>query len=243
MHRLAATLPPEPAKLIGLQMIDMVKSSDDKKGLGLVGALALALFGTRNAAGSVIAALNVAFEVRETRGMVVLNLMALALAGAAVLAAIMAVIAMAAVSVFSRQLEGSPELLLGLHKTVWCAALALWGVVAAATLYRYAPSHEEHRRIFIAPGAVMTAICWTVLTLGFGAYASRVAHFNVIYGSLSAVVMMLTWLYLSSYALLFGAELNCEWAREAFTDENGRFEQQHVAQEPPACPSTRAAPP
>ena len=62
------------------------------------------------------------------------------------------------------------------------------------------------------PGAAFTGGGWLVVTGGFGSYVANVGHYNVTYGSLGAVIVMLTWFYLSSYILLVGAEINsaCE---------------------------------
>ena len=74
MGSLTSVMPADAAKLIGEQLMNVVKTSGSKKGFGLVLALALALFGARNGAGSIITALNIAYEEKETRSFVRLNL-------------------------------------------------------------------------------------------------------------------------------------------------------------------------
>ena len=54
-------------------------------------------------------------------------------------------------------------------------------------------------------------VCWIVLTWLFGIYVEQFGNYNVTYGSVGAIVVFVTWLYLSSYALLLGAELNAEF--------------------------------
>ena len=75
---LAGVMPADAAKLVGQQLLSVVQTSGGKKGLGLLLALAIALFGARNAAGSVITALNIAYEEEETRGLIKVNALALA---------------------------------------------------------------------------------------------------------------------------------------------------------------------
>src|SRR6185436_11033059 len=77
-------------------------------------------------------------------------------------------------------------------------------------------------------------------TLGFGAYVAAFGSYDATYGSLGAVVVMLTWLYLSSYVLLFGAELNSEFEHQTEIDttagkpeimgERGAWVADHVAE-------------
>jgi membrane protein len=78
-----------------------------------------------------------------------------------------------------------------------------------------------------------------LLTLGFGFYAANLGDYGATYGSLSAVVVLLTWLYLSSYVLLFGAEFNSEVEHQTARDttagapqplgERGAWSADHVA--------------
>lgn len=254
MQGLTAVMPADAARLIGEQLMNVVKTSGEKKGLGVLLALAIALFGARNGAGSIITALNVAYEEKEKRGFLKLNLLALAITGAAVVVAIVALIAIAALGHLETLLPGAPGVLLVLGKTLSYALLGCGGAAAAATLYRYGPSRDKARWSWITPGSLFVAICWLVLTLGFGLYAARFGNYNATYGSLGAVVVLLTWLYLSSYVLLFGAELNSELEHQTAADttagaarplgSRGAWVADHVAggaadDRPPAAGATR----
>jgi membrane protein len=55
---------------------------------------------------------------------------------------------------------------------------------------------------------VLAIVLFLVLSGAFAFYASRFGSYNKTWGSLSAVVVMLTWLWLASVALLFGAQVN-----------------------------------
>src|SRR5690242_2293652 len=72
---LTSVIPQDAAKLVGEQLMSVVQTSGDKKGLGLLLAIGIAIFGARNAAGSVITALNIAYEEEETRGFLKVNLL------------------------------------------------------------------------------------------------------------------------------------------------------------------------
>ena len=84
-----------PASLSNEQLLNVVVTSDGKKGLGLLLALRLALFGARNGAGAIMTALNIAYEEKEKRGFVWVNLLALVITGCAVLFALLATFAIA----------------------------------------------------------------------------------------------------------------------------------------------------
>ena len=218
MQGLTSVMPSDAAKLIGEQLMNVVKTSGSKKGLGLLLALGLAVFGARSAAGSIVTALNIAYEEKEKRSFIIVNLLALAITAAGVIVAVLAVVAIAALGHLETLLPTAPGFILVLGKLLSYVALALAGAAGAATLYRYGPSRTKPRWVWLTPGSILAALLWMVLTLGFGIYVANFGNYNATYGSLGAVVVLLTWLYLSSYILLFGAELNSELEHQTAED-------------------------
>ena len=218
VNQLASVMPADAARLVGEQLLNVVQSSDGKKGLGLLLALALAVFGARNAAGAVITALNVAYEEEEKRGFIKVNLLALGITAAAVIVALAAAIAIAALGKLQDLLPGAPGVVVAAGKLGSYALLLAAGAGAAATLYRFGPSRARARWMWLTPGSLFAAIGWLLLSVGFGLYVANFGNYNATYGSLSAVVVMLTWMYLSSYILVFGAELNAELEHQTARD-------------------------
>jgi membrane protein len=218
MQSLTSVLPADIAMLIGEQLMNVVTTSGGKKGLGVATALAIALFGARNAAGAIVTALNIAYDLEETRGFIKVTLLALAITAAAVAGVVLAMVAIGAMGFLQQLVPGGSPVLVALGKAVSYLMLALVAAAGAATLYRYAPAHKDARWTWITPGSALFAVVWTLLTLGFGFYVSRFGNYGATYGSLSAVVVLLTWLYLSSYALLIGGELNSEFEHRMARD-------------------------
>ncbi len=248
MQALAAVLPGEAASLIGEQLMNVVQTSSGKKGFGLLLALALALFGARNGAGAIITALNIAYEEEETRGFIRVNLLALAMTAAAVVVAILALIAITALGYLHELFPGTPAFLLALGKIITYVLLTLAGAAAAATLYRYGPARKKARWVWLTPGSLVAAVLWVLLTLAFGIYVANFGNYDATYGSLGAVVVLLTWMYLSSYILLFGAELNSELEHQTAKDttsgvplpmgSRGAWVADHLLDEAPLAAST-----
>ncbi len=214
VQSLTAVMPAEAAKLVGEQLLGVIATSTGKKGLGLAIALAVALFGARNAAGSVITALNIAYEEKETRSFFAFNLLALAMTAGGIVTAIVAMASFAALGSLDDLLPGLPGLVLWLGRILSYAALLAGGAAGAATLYRFAPDHSARWR-WISPGTLLASAGWILLSLGFSVYAANFGNYGKAYGSLATVVVLLTWVYLSAYLLLFGAELNAELERKA----------------------------
>ena len=202
---LREALPAEAAELFADQLRSVVESSDGKKGLGLIAAMALALFGARNGAASVLTALNIAHGVPEARNLLKANLVALAITAGGVMAIIVAVGAMATMATLTRLLPLDTAML-GTIGTYLISGLV--GTAGVATLFRFAPNRTPPHWKAVLPGAALTAIGWLLLTMSFGLYVSNFGNFNATYGSLSAVAILLTWLWASALILMLGAELN-----------------------------------
>jgi membrane protein len=92
-------------------------------------------------------------------------------------------------------------------------AVAVVGV-GVALLYRYGPNRPDAPWAWVTPGSAAATLLWLFATLGFGLYVSNFGNYNATYGSLGGVVVFLTWLYLTSYVLLMGGELNSELERQ-----------------------------
>jgi membrane protein len=218
MGQLTAVMPGDAAKLVGEQLMNVVKTSDGKKGAGLLLALALALFGARNGAGAIVTALNVAYEEQETRGFIRVNLLSLAITAGGVAVAMLALVAITALGHLETLIAGAPGFVVVLGKILSYVAMTLAGAAGAATLYRYGPARKKAKWMWLTPGSLLAALLWLALTIGFGIYVANFGNYNATYGSLGAVVVLLTWLYLSSYILLFGAELNSELEHQTAED-------------------------
>jgi membrane protein len=217
-QELSQMLPGEAAKLIGEQLMNVVNTAGSKKGLGLALALALAFWGATKASGAIVTALNVAYEEEETRGFIKRTLINLAMVLGAVLVVGLAMVAITIFAHLDRFLPGVPGIVLFLGRLLSWVLLAAIGAAAVAALYRYAPDRDAAKWRWLTPGSVFAALGWGVLTVGFGVYVANFGNYNATYGSLGAVVVLLTWLYLSALVLLLGAELNAELEHQTARD-------------------------
>jgi membrane protein len=208
VNALAAVLPQAATELIGGAMKTAISGSDGKKGLGLVLALAIALFWARNGAAGIITALGIAYEREDKRSILRLTLLALLMTLGAIVGGGLVAGAVFVLAALGSLVPGVDAASVAFYKGITYFVLLLAGAAAAATLYRYAPDGAEPRWQWVTPGSAFCALCWVLLTLGFGFYVERVGGYDATYGSLSAVIVLLTWMWLGTYVLLFGAELN-----------------------------------
>lgn len=238
MHSLTRVMPAEAARLIGDQLANVVHASGGKKGLGLLLALGIALYGAMSGAGAVVTALNIAYEAEDRRGFVALNLVTLAITFGAVMLAVVATVAVAALGHLDALIPQSSPVAIALGKVLSYLVTLAAGAGAAALLYRYGPDRREARWVWLTPGSVGSASLWLLLTLGFGIYVANFGKYDATYGSLGAVVVLLTWIYLSAYILLMGAELNAGLERTATPTPTDGGDDAHPA--PGAIPARQA---
>jgi membrane protein len=74
-------------------------------------------------------------------------------------------------------------------------------------LYYVGPAVRQRWR-WVTPGAVVAVLGWVAASLGFSAYVRHFGSYNATYGSIGAVIILLTWMYLTSFFVLLGAEIN-----------------------------------
>ena len=232
-------LPADVAMLIGQLLMNAVKSSQQAGWLGIAAALALALYAGGNGAGAIMTALNIAYEEKEKRSLARFYLIAFTITTVGVILALITLAATAAVASLSRLLPEASAAAVVAGKVGLYALMTLIAAAVAATLYRYGPSREDARWQWLTPGSLFTAFMSLLLTIGFGFYVTRLTDYSATYGSIAAIVMLLTWMYLTAYVFLFGAELNAELEHQTAKDsttgkeerlgERGAWAADHVA--------------
>jgi membrane protein len=177
----------------------------------------LALWSTTGAMTTYMTALNLAYERKDGRSFVKKRLVAIEL---------VAVIGFAFLLVAMLLIFGpSLEQLVAAHAGPasgaigWIWWVATWpilvvGLLAAfATLLYLGPDVAHPRWRFITPGSLFATFVWLAVSGAFAFYTSSFGSYNKTWGSLAAVIIMLTWLWLAGIALLLGAEINAEAER------------------------------
>jgi membrane protein len=92
--------------------------------------------------------------------------------------------------------------------TQWPLALLLVST-AIGLVYHFAPDAEQDWA-WITPGAIVATVLWLFVSLGFKLYIANFTDYNASYGAVGGVIVLLLWFYVSSLAILVGAEMNAE---------------------------------
>jgi membrane protein len=174
----------------------------------------LAVWSTTGAMTSYMTALNLAYERKDGRSFVRKRLVAVQMVAVIGVAFLL----VAALLIFGPALERLVAAHVGVASgaVAWIWWIAEWpilllGLVAAfSTLLHLGPDVEYHRWRFVTPGSVFATAVWLAVSGAFAFYTSSFGSYNKTWGTLAAVIVMLTWLWLAAIALLLGAELNAE---------------------------------
>ena len=217
IDRARAVMPEEAATLLE----DSLRRTSESTGSGVAMTafgLALAVWTTTSAATTLMNGLTVTYDRKDGRKFVRKRLVALAIVIALVLGAALVMGLLVLGPHLERWIGEAVELP---TLTAWLWWSAQWPILIAGLLFAFGvvlylgPDVEQPEWKWITPGAVATLVIWLLASAGLAFYSAHFGSYEKTWGTLSAVVVTLLWLWLTSAALLFGAEVNAETRRLA----------------------------
>jgi membrane protein len=206
---LSTVLPAGAIDIVHEELKRLTANRGANLSVGFIAGTLVALWSANAGTKAIIDALNIAYGVEEKRSFFRLTLVSL----------LYTLIAMASVMVVFGAVVVLPIILgrLGLGAVAsalvsilrWPILIALV-VVGLAAIYRYLPCRREPQWRWITPGSAFAAVAWLITSLLFSWYIANFGNYNATYGSLGAVVGMMTWMWISMIVILVGAQLNAE---------------------------------
>jgi membrane protein len=209
LRYLNGLLPPPAFALIAARVHDLVTQTPNQLGLHLIIGSLVTFWSAATGTKSVLAALNVAYNVEEQRSFLRFQVVALSMTLAAMLVAVLgiAVLVFVPVVIDFIGLEAHASALI--HAT-GLAMLVCFVALSVSMLYWVGPSRSRRSGQRIAPGAVVATILWLMASALLTFYVSHLSSFGATYGPIAAVVGVMLWFWLTIYAVLLGAELNAQ---------------------------------
>ena len=217
LHIIERYLPSEAAKLMNNELQRIIQAQGSRLGWGALGGTLLALWSAAKAMSAMFAAMNVTYDEEEKRDFIRLSATALLMTLGAILFVIISIGLLVGVPLMLRSI-GIGEIAAALINYSRWPLLAGCCILFLAVLYRYGPSRRQPQWRWVTPGAVVATLFWL---LGSGLFSFYVTHFvgyNVTYGSLGVMVILMLWFFLSVYSILLGAEINAAMERQTMKD-------------------------
>jgi membrane protein len=204
-------LPDEAYDLLVRQIIPSIATNVDKGlTIGALVAVAVSVWGVSGMVRDLMNALDVIYNVEDRRRAVVRYAISIGLGIAvALLLATAAVLAVAGNSIAKRLTDavGFGEVFHYSWLVFQWPLLAVFVVAAFTLVYRYGPDIDQSFR-FTVIGAGVAFVLWLIFTGLFAVYVNTFGSYSKTYGVLAGVIVMLLYLYYSTFILLIGAEAN-----------------------------------
>ncbi|RHW41749.1 YihY/virulence factor BrkB family protein [Neobacillus notoginsengisoli] len=206
---------PEEAMALIEKNLDsvMAKRNGGLLSIGIIGTI----WSASNGINALVRAFNKAYNVKESRSLIVARGTAILLTFGMITVFIVAL----ALPVFGKAIGLFLFTQLGLGEefhAIWAAirwavsALILFGIFTV--LYWVAPNVKMKCKSAV-PGAIFATLGWTVVSLLFSFYVNNFGNYSATYGSIGAFIILMIWLFLSGLIIILGGEVNAFYAEKA----------------------------
>ena len=200
-------VPYETYALIADRLHALVEQPRPAMSWGAIASGAIAIWSASAGTRAMLGALNMAHAVAETRGFLHYHSLAIGITLAVTVAATLAIASLVALPGVAALL-GLPAPQAWTLRGMSMSTLLAFVFLGLIVVYRLGPSGEHPGLLWTLPGAVVATLIWAAASFGFTLYVSNFATYDLMYGPLGAVVVLLMWFWVSVYVVLLGAELN-----------------------------------
>lgn len=198
-----------PADMASLVTTQLQNSAGHKAGnvIAAVIAIGISLFGASGAISNLITAANVSYDSPESRNFFKLKALSLALTLGAILMGFV-IMAMLAVSPGTLAFLGLPSWAVTALLSARWLLLIMLVTLALAIFYRYGPNRSNAKWQWVSWGALIATVIWLIGTVLFFVYVQYFGNFSKSYSLFAGIIVLMTWLNLSAFIVLLGAEVN-----------------------------------
>jgi membrane protein len=221
VQSLSGMVPPSTVELIGDELTQLASASSQSLSLGAIIGIAIALWSAVRGMTGMMTALNIAYDQPERRGFIRFNVTALMLTIVVVIGGLIAFALVAGLPVALHWVGARrPGGWIGL--VVEWPLLIVFVMGIMALIYRYGPDRSEPKWKWASLGVIVATILWVLGSVLFSAYIYYFGNYNKTYGSLGLPLILLTWMWLSVFVVMFGAEINGEAERQTHQNTTAR---------------------
>ena len=217
VQNIAKALPRSAQPLLTEQLTSVTQSSGGALTAGLAISLLAALWSASSGTGNLITAVNLAYDEKESRGFVKLRATALGLTLGGIVFVLLTLTLVAVVPVALDNLGLGVVGRVVAQVVRWVLLVGVV-VVGLAVVYRVAPDRASPRFRWVSAGALVATVLWIIGSVAFSLYVNFFGNYNQTYGALAGVIVLMLWLFLTTYIVLLGAEINAESERQTVRD-------------------------
>jgi len=217
LHRANGLLPGDVLVIFNDQLSSLASRPAQGLGMNLIVGLLFAVWSAHKGVDALVSAIGAAYHEPETRGFFKLQAITYAMTMVAVIFVVLLLVLMVVVPSITAMLP-TP----GWWETIapvlrWIIFIAIVSL-AIGTLYRFAPARRPAQWRWLSLGSICATVMWLIGSAAFSFYVSRFGTYNETYGTLGAIIVLLLWFFISSYAIILGAALNAEMEHQTLRD-------------------------
>lgn len=206
-------LPADIASLLSTQLNQAIANQASSVFVAVFGIM-LSIFSISGATQNVISALNATYSVEDVSSPVQLRLQSLRLMGIGIIAGVVIILLLLTNTPVLTAIGAPQWLAVTLSILRWPALVAIIALTLAL-VYRYGPNKHAPEWQWVSWGSLIASALWMLGTILFFIYARYFASFSDSYSTLTGIIVLMTWLNLSAYVTLLGAEVNNQLERQS----------------------------
>lgn len=209
-----------PAAAIGLihtQLEALASQTRNTLNFAFYGGLAVSLWSVNAAIKALFEAMNIAYNEKEKRSFLRLNLLSLGFTMGAIFTGFLLIFAIGVIPTVLAFVDLSNMAGAMIAMTRWPVLLAVIAL-GITLIYRYGPSRERAKWRWLTWGGSLATPLWVAASFAFSYYIENFADYNATYGTLGAVIGLMVWIWISVVILIVGAELNAELEHQTARD-------------------------
>lgn len=209
LSKLAAMMPKQAFSLLKDRVEIFLSTPGTTLGWGTAIGILFSIWSSNKGTKSLFEGIDIAYDTVESRGFFKQILMAIIFT---IFGTILLLISLAFIVVFPTVMHklGLPEGTENIIAFLRWIVLAVIVTLFLCLIYQYAPARKKPELKWVVTGAIFSTVVWLLASWGFSFYVSNYGNYGEVYGSISAVVILMLWLYITCYIILLGAEINSE---------------------------------
>ncbi len=238
MSQLTNVLPEQAHQMISGILERQSEKTGSSLGWSLVLSVLISLWSANKAAKAVFEGVNITYDETDDRGFFKMNAITLLFTLGGILVGFVAITMVAVLPALINQI-GLPSALETAIQLLRWPILGLIVMFALAYIYKIAPYRESPEFGWTSWGAIIATVFWLAGSLLFSFFVSNFGRFDETFGSFTAVIILMLWLFLTGFSILLGAEINSEMEHQTSRDtttgedkpmgQRGGYHADHVA--------------
>lgn len=217
LEELSRFMPPEVHEFVSEKIMNIVDATESSKNWGLALSFIVGIGSANKGTISLFRAINEIYDEENKRNMIKQNAITLGYTIGLMIVGILSMFMIVAYPIINEflDLNGTIESIIKFTRWIVLAVIFLFCI---ALIYQFAPQRSHPRFNWVSTGAILATVLWILGSIILTIYVQNFDKIEDLYGQISALIILMIWLNITSFVILLGAQLNAELEHQ--TDED-----------------------